>query len=258
MPDTINAKYINHSFGSKPEVSSVKQLTKYRFTMSLYVAILATLIGICIGQQAGTLTDEYKPPLPLQVCGQSGCATENTGVVIDAAWRYLYSKDDSAVSCQIAGGYDPVLCPDGLTCAENCALNGIDQNGYNNNIGVFSDNDELRLMYLTGNNVGSAVYLTTEDDKYRLFRLKNKEFTFDVDTSEMPCGLNGALFFSEMEEDGGMSSYPSNTAGAKYGTGVCDGQCKHDLKYMAGEINLSGYSDSGACCAELDLWEANR
>ena len=36
--------------------------------------------------------------------------------------------------------------------------------------------------------------------KYILFRLKNKEFTFDVDVSELPCGMNGALYFVEMEE----------------------------------------------------------
>ena len=28
-----------------------------------------------------------------------------------------------------------------------------------------------------------------------MFPLKNKEFTFDVDVSALPCGLNGALYF---------------------------------------------------------------
>ena len=43
-----------------------------------------------------------------------------------------------------------------------------------------------------------------------MFKLKNKEFTFDVDVSELPCGLNGALYFVEMEADGGLSEYPGN------------------------------------------------
>ena len=51
------------------------------------------------------------------------------------------------------------------------------------------------------------------------FKLKNREFTFDVDASQLPCGLNGALYFVEMDEDGGTSKYPGNTAGANYGTG---------------------------------------
>ena len=30
------------------------------------------------------------------------------------------------------------------------------------------------------------------EDKYQIFKLKNKEFTFTVDMSTLPCGLNGA------------------------------------------------------------------
>ena len=37
-----------------------------------------------------------------------------------------------------------------------------------------------------------------------------REFTFDVDVSQLPCGLNGALYFVEMDEDGGASKYPTN------------------------------------------------
>jgi cellulose 1,4-beta-cellobiosidase len=47
-------------------------------------------------------------------------------------------------------------------------------------------------------------------------------FTFDVDGSKLRCGLNGALYFVEMGEDGGMAKYATNKAGAKYGTGYCD------------------------------------
>ena len=47
------------------------------------------------------------------------------------------------------------------------------------------------------------------------------------------CGLNGALYFVAMDADGGYSKYP--TAGAKYGTGYCDAQCPHDLKWINGE-----------------------
>ena len=38
----------------------------------------------------------------------------------------------------------------------------------------------------------------------------HREFTFDVDVSQLPCGLNGALYFVEMDEDGGASKYPTN------------------------------------------------
>ena len=55
-----------------------------------------------------------------------------------------------------------------------------------------------------------------------MFNLLNKEFTFDVDVSNLPCGLNGALYFVEMLRDGGLSEYPTNDCGAAYGTGIQD------------------------------------
>lgn len=64
-----------------------------------------------------------------------------------------------------------------------------------------------------------------------MFRLLNQEFTFDVDISQLPCGVNGALYFVEMDQDGGLSKYPGNKAGAAYGTGYCDAQCPQDLKF---------------------------
>lgn len=32
--------------------------------------------------------------------------------------------------------------------------------------------------------------------------------------------MNSALYFSAMEEDGGLKKYPTNKSGAKYGTGT--------------------------------------
>ena len=40
-----------------------------------------------------------------------------------------------------------------------------------------------------------------------MFKLKNKEFMFNVNVSNLPCWLNGALHFAEMEADGGISNY---------------------------------------------------
>jgi len=63
-----------------------------------------------------------------------------------------------------------------------------------------------------------------------------------------------------------MSKNPGNKAGAKYGTGYCDAQCPQDLKFINGEANILNWSSSGAdtgtghygaCCTEMDIWEAN-
>lgn len=42
-----------------------------------------------------------------------------------------------------------------------------------------------------------------DSNNYEMFILKNQEFTFDVDVSGLPCGVNGALYFVEMAKDGG-------------------------------------------------------
>ena len=51
-------------------------------------------------------------------------------------------------------------------------------------------------------------------------------------------------------------------------TGYCDAQCPHDVKWIQGKANSEGWEPSpndknagsgkmGACCPEMDIWEAN-
>ena len=49
-----------------------------------------------------------------------------------------------------------------------------------------------RLQGAYSKNIGSRTYLLDDDETYKLFKLKNAEFSFDVDVSKLPCGLNGA------------------------------------------------------------------
>merc|ERR1712193_16096 len=58
------------------------------------------------------------------------------------------------------------------------------------------------------------------EDKYKMFKLKNREFTYTVDDSQLDCGLNGALYFVAMDQDGGASKY--GNAGAKLELGNMD------------------------------------
>jgi cellulose 1,4-beta-cellobiosidase len=59
-----------------------------------------------------------------------------------------------------------------------------------------------------------------------------------------------------MDADGGMSRFPANKAGAKYGTGYCDAQCPKDGKFIGNNANIG--KAYGSCCAEFDIWEANK
>ena len=150
---------------------------------------------------------------------------------------------------------------------------GVDSADWTGTYGVTETNNGhgITLQFVThgeySSNVGSRSYLLAPDEEnYYMFYLPNKEFTFDVDVSNLPCGLNGALYFVEMDEAGG--SYPTNTAGAAYGTGYCDAQCPHDMKFITGEANAEGWAASdndvnagtgkyGSCCVEMDIWESN-
>ncbi|KAJ3050857.1 hypothetical protein HK097_008158 [Rhizophlyctis rosea] len=68
-------------------------------------------------------------------------------------------------------------------------------------------------------------YLFDKDvNEYEIFRLKNRQFSFDVNIASVRCGYNAALFFSQMDVED------------KPGTGYCDGQ------------NV---------CNEMDIFEGN-
>ncbi|TDL15869.1 cellulase [Rickenella mellea] len=229
-------------------------------------ALLAfSLLAVVHGQQVGTNVPEVHPMLPSQKCTTGGgCVAQNTAIVLDSNWRWLHTTT-GFTNCYTGNLWDATLCPDPVTCAKNCALDGAD---YAATYGITTSGNALTLKFVTGANVGSRVYLMATDTTYQMFKLLNQEFTFDVDMSNLPCGLNGALYLTEMDADGGMSKFPNNKAGAKYGTGYCDAQCPHDLKFINGEANILGWAPSandansgsgqyGTCCNEMDIWEAN-
>eukprot|EP00644_Phytophthora_capsici_P013973 jgi/Phyca11/4653/fgenesh1_pm.PHYCAscaffold_3_\ len=197
-----------------------------------------------------------------------GCTDEDTSIVLDANWRWLY-KTGTSTNCYTGNAWDTDICSDPETCASSCALDGAD---YTGTYGITAESDSLSLKLVTkgsySTNIGSRVYVMESDDTYKAYKLLNQEFAFDVDVSNLDCGLNGALYFVDMDTDGGMSRFSGNAAGAKYGTGYCDAQCPQDLKFISGEANVlnwtasatdsnSGTGEYGSCCAEMDIWEAN-
>ncbi|EJD00164.1 uncharacterized protein FOMMEDRAFT_136243 [Fomitiporia mediterranea MF3/22] len=232
-------------------------------------SLLFALLAVVHGQQVGTLTAENHPSLSVQQCSQGGsCSTQSRSVVLDSNWRWLHQVGTST-NCYTGNTWDTSLCPDAVTCAQNCALDGAD---YSGTYGITTSGNALTLKFVTqgpySKNIGSRVYLMADQSNYQMFKLKNQEFTFDVDMSNLPCGLNGALYFVEMDQDGGLSRFSGNKAGAKYGTGYCDTQCPHDIKFINGEANVEGWAPSpndvnagsgqyGTCCVEMDVWEAN-
>lgn len=245
----------------------------------LLVRSAALLLARCRAQIPGPSYENH-PPVPIARCTLAGgCELEQAGLTLDASYRWAHGVEcldeelglgcTAAEDCQQDGGWSEKLCPDPVGCGTNCAIEGVNVASYTTDYGVTPAANGVELKFVTqragGTNVGSRLYLTDGvmdgDDRYRMFRLKNREFAFDVDVSQLPCGLNGAVYFVEMPEDGGKAR--GNAAGAKYGTGYCDAACPHNVKFMDGEVNMlewdeaSGSGRYGHCCAEMDLWEAN-
>ncbi|KAF9525304.1 family 7 glycoside hydrolase [Crepidotus variabilis] len=236
--------------------------------LALVSFALATLAGIR-GQQVGTYQTETHPSLTWQKCTKGGsCSTVSGSIVLDSNWRWVHKTGDYT-NCYTGNTWNTTICKTNTDCAANCALEGAD---YPGTYGITTSGNSLNLKFIqsnsNGKNIGSRVYLMASDTKYQMFNLLNQEFTFDVDVSKLPCGLNGAVYFSQMEADGGMASFSTNKAGAKYGTGYCDSQCPRDIKFISGQANAEGWTASandanagtgnyGTCCNEMDIWEAN-
>jgi len=235
---------------------------------------LALTASTAVAQQLGSLVAETHPALTIESCTTAGCAPLVKSITVDANWRWL---EDTGVNCFTGNLWDETNCPSttagAKNCAEQCSLEGAT---YEESYGITTSGNSMQLDFITKNtpgteeltNVGSRTYLMESTDKYEMFYMKNREFTFTVDVSNLPCGLNGALYFVEMQQDGGKAQFLDNKAGANMGTGYCDAQCPHDIKFINGAANVVNWVPSetdanagtglyGSCCFENDIWEAN-
>jgi cellulose 1,4-beta-cellobiosidase len=207
------------------------------------ILIASYLLAVASSQQIGTQQTETHPKITWNKCSSSGsCTTTNGEVVIDANWRWLHGTSDTK-NCYDGNEWTSA-CSTATDCASKCALEGAE---YSKTYGSSTSGNALTLKFVTkgdyGTNIGSRFYLMNSESKYQMFTLMNNEFTFDVDLSTVDCGLNAALYFVAMEEDGGMKSYSTNKAGAKYGTGYCDAQCARDLKFVGGKVRKAIVAD---------------
>jgi cellulose 1,4-beta-cellobiosidase len=191
----------------------------------------------------------------------------------------------------------PSGCQNNTDCTTTCAIEGAD---YARTYGITTpDETALRLQYVTSadfaQNFESRSFLLKADvDEYEVFTLApDREISFDVDVSNLPCGLSGSLYFVAMDGDGGMGRWSTNKAGAKYGTGYCDASCPQNVRFINGEVCClrkmerswlrwlhftdhctqanadrwippvdwrdqdGGRGYYGSCCAEVDIWDSN-
>eukprot|EP01064_Diplonema_japonicum_P013599 TRINITY_DN2114_c0_g1_i5.p1 TRINITY_DN2114_c0_g1~~TRINITY_DN2114_c0_g1_i5.p1 ORF type:complete len:484 (+),score=190.47 TRINITY_DN2114_c0_g1_i5:79-1530(+) len=245
--------------------------------------LLAT--GHSTGQQACNGMDCQAVEQPLQLgiqkCSKAGgCQKDGeTYITMDANWRWL-QHEDTYTNCwdqyKMWVNPDCSSAADQQKCAQNCMLEGVDYGKY----GVTSDGTSMTMKFKgPDGNIGSRLYMLEQKAEakargaskadpssweYKTFNLLNKEFSFTVEAPKLSCGINGPIYFVEMNKDGDMDG-TYNSAGPLYGTGYCDAQCPGDMHFVKGRANIpiqnaqGGGADSAwhACCNEIDLWEAN-
>ena len=191
--------------------------------MAPYALLAVALLGLANAQSLGT-TVENHPKLTTWKCTKAGgCKAQKTALVLDSASHPIYQKADTSKGCGNWGSTaDPTACPSEEACAKNCVMEGISNYA---DVGVKTNGGAVTMDMYGKNGVSSPrIYLLAEGEKqYEMIKLTGQEFAFDVDVSKLPCGMNGALYLSEMEAAGGQSAL--NPGGAAYGTGYCDAQC---------------------------------
>ena len=223
--------------------------------MGLSIVSSFLFLFLAQAQQIGR-KPEHHPGLTTHRCTKgAGCVPRKTSIVLDAQWREVYDVRTGDSCITDSGTLNNSICPTAEACAAHCALDGIDYLG--TGVEVADDSSVSLKMYQRYHGalveIGPQIYLLSEDGQdYEMLHLLNQEISFEVDLSELPCGMDGAMYLAGMDPSGGRSGL--NPAGASYGTGYCDSQCYQSYNFINGVANLE---NKGACCNEMDLLEAN-
>ena len=190
-------------------------------------------LGLTTALTPSSVTETH-PKLQTWKCTLAGgCVSQNTALVIDELTHPIHQTNSTLPCATASNTLNSTVCPDAATCAKNCAVDGIsDYTKY----GVFANGSSVEMHQVNPHRsvLSPRLYVLGEGgEEYEMLKLTGQELSFDVDSSALPCGMNGALYLSEMAADGGKSAL--NTAGAKYGSGYCDAQC-HNLPVINGVV----------------------
>ena len=92
-------------------------------------------------------------------------------------------------SSKNAGAKYDKLCPDETTCSKQCVIEGTDKE-CKGTYGAKVKVSELVLQFVTEGpctaNVRSCLCIMQDENSYKIFHMKNREFTFTVDEEEAP------------------------------------------------------------------------
>ncbi|KAH8675510.1 concanavalin A-like lectin/glucanase domain-containing protein [Xylariales sp. PMI_506] len=220
--------------------------------MSRYIlTFILTLLGLALAQTPVGV--ERHPRLTTYRCTvKGGCRAATNYLVLDSLSHSVHQVNSSDDCGEWGSAPNITVCPTEEACLKNCVEEGIPDYS---TVGVTTNGAKLQMEMIVDNvTVSPRIYLLdSTQEKYEKLHFVGGEFTFDIDATKLPCGMNSALYLSEMLADGGKSLDKNNKAGAYWGAGYCDAQC-FIPPFINGVANLAA---SGACCNEMDIWEAN-
>lgn len=214
----------------------------------ILVASLLLRLSVVVAQSPDNTTEAH-PKLTTYKCTTAGgCVAQNSALVLEASQHTIYQRDHPDLNCGDYGSApNATVCPDQETCQKSCAIGGISDYTAH---GVYTNGSDLTLVMLGENDVeySPRIYLMNEaENAYEVLQLTGQEFTFDVDMAKLPCGMNSALYFVEMDGKGGQSSTNLSVAGAPYGTGYCDAQC-YTTPFANGLVSKISHTPQTVSC----------
>jgi len=219
-------------------------------TKMSFLALLAAPL-LVVAQLVGDAVPEEHPPMTWSRCTSSGSCTDVTGsIVLDAEHRWL-RLNGTWENCYYGGtrwtgGGTWDNCDSNADCTAKCALEGADST-YDRQMDF--ENKLIRMRYHQyadfSEYMNTRVFLmeSGSEERYEMFELLGNELSFEVHLGSVPCGLNAALRFVAMDQDGGVGRYEGQKAGARYGTGYCDASCPRSLRWVAGEVCSPQFSE---------------
>jgi len=180
------------------------------------------LLGLTAAQQPKGGPDNHPKVTTYRCTKADGCKEATNYLVLDSSAHWVHQVDSNDGCGSWGSGPDPTACPTEEDCAKNCVMESVQDYA---TIGVTTKDDQLHMEQIVdGKVVSPRIYLLNEaKTEYEMLKLTGQEFSFDIDATRLPCGMNSALYMGEMLADGGKSEL--NPGGATWGTGYCDAQC---------------------------------
>ncbi|KAG6916007.1 hypothetical protein DXG01_008859 [Tephrocybe rancida] len=188
------------------------------------VALTAlSFLAIVSAQLVDTLITKTHHKLPrCKYTKSDGYASQSAGAVtLDANWRWTHSTMDST-NCYTGQTWDktsaqtaPPALPTAASMVRTTPASTVSPSAATPS----PSSSSPRAPTPTSAPVSASLIVRTSTSSSSMF---------NVEVSNLPCGLTGALYFSEMDADGRFAEHSTNKAGAnlsrcsdRYGT-ICD------------------------------------